>query len=161
MKCLFIKLKNIITLLKNTLNVGMHNQNWLPILLSWCKSTENHHPFGTKQNQPLMWVGGFVLFVFICHKGARLKFMNEIPLDAEVCFLNGFFVVVVFSLSPLCLLTAVTHLLKWLLPDITWSFYCLFRTRQWNRRTSNSPVMTQFWACAFLMSLWSAAGLIG
>lgn len=67
MKCLFIKLKNIITLLKNTLNVGMHNQNWLSILLSWCKSTENHHPFCTKQNQPLIWeLGFFVCLVLFC-----------------------------------------------------------------------------------------------
>lgn len=92
MKCLFIKLKKIIALLENTLDVGMHNQNWLSILLGWCKSTENHHPFCTKQNRPLVSeLGSFVCFVFVCRRGARLKFEKWIPLEVEVHSLIFFF----------------------------------------------------------------------
>lgn len=41
------------------------------------------------------------------------------------------------------------------------AFTAFLGTMQWKRKHLLSLVMTQFWACAFLMSLWSATGFIG
>lgn len=98
---------------------------------------------------------GVLFCCFVCHRGARLKFMKEIPLEVEVHCLIFF---------------PYLHFVYWQQLPTFWNdycltlhgaFHCLFRRRQWNTKNLQLPCHDPVLGLCFWTSLWSAAGLIG